>query len=990
MYYRSLYRNYLKHLSLLVFVGFVFPQKIIISGEIFNKDKKPIKKARILLLNLKDEILIENYTNRKGRFELENIDPKFYYLTAENDKGYKRRIKINPRKLKNENLHLVMELDDTDYPINCYLFGNEPPTLFDPILNIKDIEIKIDPGFLSINWGSINQAKLYTLFENGKKVYVGGEDRFEKSIPPGVEFCYSLKASGDYGLEGEKSLPKCVSSPTTSPRDIKVNPLKNSISLSWPDVLGATSYAIYRNDSMIAVLDDSTFQDTDLLFSKDYYYKITAINALDEESSPSVEVKSKTHEYVEVPILSSMNTKTNIALIWNEVQFAESYNIYRENELISNTISTSFSDPLPPGKEYCYQVSSVDKYNIETSLSNLHCTKVLLQPPKGVQADSDVTSIHLNWNEVPGADHYLIYERINQDSVSYIGESKSTQFTVKSLDFSADLCFVITSIDMDGIESDFSTPACNVVFDPPNFSVSKFSINDISGNNIIDARESGSLVFAILNDGQSPAHNVKATVIPKKPDLFLLIGKPFVVDTLDAGRIKYFEIQIKGMLQLESGVHDFELEVTSKENISLKLPYTFKVETKCMIPPKMIIADFAVSNEFGTQYIPKNEIVDLTIRIQNVGEGETESVTLIIKENRTFTTPDFNGSITLPMFRSGDYMDVEIPIKSNQDNFSIQVEIIDYLGKKEEKRIDLETMRNYRTPMQLTIQDIGVDEIIYYPDELGEVDVDRRVPVGRKNPNGLAVILGSQYYDDKRYEELEYVDRDKQVMRKYFSQAFGLSDFQILPSKPWQMDGGPTSDEYRIIFDYDQGDLKKRVLSAVKYSDMDDIDIFVYFRGYGEWVDGRPLIIPKDAQYDRHITKYPFEELIINISRLSVLNSINTITLFLDITYLNPEKSSGLLWDFPKLPEKISILSSASNGETSQIFKDKKHSFFTYSLLKGLSGNADDGDDIISLGELTDYIYKSIPENLRKQPGSLRQNPKFNGTDLKRIILDMR
>ena len=264
-----------------------------------------------------------------------------------------------------------MELDDRDYPINCYLFGNEPPTLFDPILNLKDIEIKINPGFLSINWRDVNQAKLYTLFENGKKVYVGGEVRFEKSIPPGVEFCYSLKAFGDYGLEGEKSLPKCVSTPTTSPRDIKVNTFKNSISLSWPEVLGATSYTIYRNDSMIAVIDDPNFQDTELLFSKDYYYKITAINALDEESTPSVEIKSKTHEYVEVPILSSMNTKTNIALIWNEVQFAESYNVYREDELISNTISTSFSDSLPPGKEYCYQVSSVDKYNIETILSNL-------------------------------------------------------------------------------------------------------------------------------------------------------------------------------------------------------------------------------------------------------------------------------------------------------------------------------------------------------------------------------------------------------------------------------------------------------------------------------------------------------------------------------------------------------------------------------------------------------------------------------------------
>ena len=110
----------------------------------------------------------------------------------------------------------------------------------------------------------------------------------------------------------------------------------------------------------------------------------------------------------------------------------------------------------------------------------------------------------------------------------------------------------------------------------------------------------------------------------------------------------------------------------------------------------------------------------------------------------------------------------------------------------------------------------------------------------------------------------------------------------------------------------------------------------------------------------------------------------------MDVTYINPEESSGLLWDYPDLPEKISILSSNSNGETSQLYDDKKHSFFTYSLLKGFSGNADDGNNIIDLGEITEYVYKSVPENIRTQPGSIRQNPKFNGVDLKRIILDLR
>ena len=142
------------------------------------------------------------------------------------------------------------------------------------------------------------------------------------------------------------------------------------------------------------------------------------------------------------------------------------------------------------------------------------------------------------------------------------------------------------------------------------------------------------------------------------------------------------------------------------------MPYKFKVETKSMIPPKMIIADFAVSNDFGTQYIPRDEIVNLTIRIQNVGEGDSESVSVFVKENWTYLTPEFNGEITLPAFNAGDYMDIDIPIKSSENNFAIEVQLVDYLGKKVDQRIDLETMKNYRSPMELTIQDIGAEEVV--------------------------------------------------------------------------------------------------------------------------------------------------------------------------------------------------------------------------------------------------------------------------------------
>ena len=91
----------------------LFSQNITITGKVINPADKPVKKAIVNLLNLKDEIVIEDITNRKGEFELEDVEPKFYYLVVDHEGDGSKRIKLNPRKNQNNDLDLVISVSYT-------------------------------------------------------------------------------------------------------------------------------------------------------------------------------------------------------------------------------------------------------------------------------------------------------------------------------------------------------------------------------------------------------------------------------------------------------------------------------------------------------------------------------------------------------------------------------------------------------------------------------------------------------------------------------------------------------------------------------------------------------------------------------------------------------------------------------------------------------------------------------------------------------------
>ena len=984
--------------ALFILLAIIKAEEVAITGVIQDTANAPIKKAAVTLLNLRNAVLAEESTNRKGEFTIKDIEPDYYYLLVKYEgqvPGEKEtyRIKLNPGSMKkNKSLDLQLMLPIEKNTVLVYSFaGTGPITDHDPVLNLNPPAVETSPEHIAVSWEDIQHAASYVLFENGAEIQRDSVNRYERDVPSGQEFCYEVQALDDFGFSGLRTGMICSSAPTQKPRDIQVKVAKNTLTLTWSVVHGAESYNIYRDGERVgAGIDTTSFTDPGLEYNKDYIYAVATMDSLEKESKKSIEIKGTTHEFLPAPILSSVKDETELVLIWNEVELAKSFNIYRDDEFVVNVQSTSFSETRPPGEKHCYVAKAVDQYNEESDPSNTHCAKVEIKSPTGVTADGGVNTIYLNWNAVVGAVSYNVYQALKEDSLVYFQNVNIPHIAIDPLPYGEEFCYAISGVDPDGDRSEYSQVRCTTVLTAPDFTIHKFALIEPSGNGYMDPREKGKLQFAVHNSGQSPAHSVELTLSPLDTTGEVFVATTAVIDTLIPDKIEFAEFDIEAALTVETAERSYELTMTCNEGIILDEPYKATIETKEAKPAELIIADFAISNDFGTHYIPESEEVLITIRLQNIGEGNTEYAVVDIPDSATFSTPGFAGSITTPGIAPGDYFDVEIPLLSKEQSFIIDFQLTDYLDVTTSQKLELDLLKHYLHPEDMTTISLDADSVDLAQDTDSAIDVDSNIPFGRKNPQGMAIILSTEHYEDGNYPRLEYADRDGITMREYFQSAFGLSDYQLLPSKPWQMEGGPTLNDLINTFDPHQGDLRRRIVNSKKYSGVEEIDILIYYRSLGEWIEGEPYLVPKDAKFTRDVTKFSLDRFIKDLSILSVLSSIKSVTLFLDITFTNPKEAAGSLWEFPEVNEKICILSASSKGESSQLYPLKKHSLFLYSLLKGLSSGDEDGDAVVELGELTDFVYKSVPQELRGIPNTSRQNPALYGLDLKRTILNLR
>ena len=265
--------------------------------------------------------------------------------------------------------------------------------------------------------------------------------------------------------------------------------------------------------------------------------------------------------------------------------------------------------------------------------------------------------------------------------------------------------------------------------------------------------------------------------------------------------------------------------------------------------------------------------------------------------------------------------------------------------------------------------------------------VDSRPTFARLNPanikprparDAVAIIIGIQNY--KLIPKAEYANQDAQVFYDYASRALGIKqeNIKLLLDDEADVPG---------IFKAFQNWLPLKVKKG-------KTDVYVFYSGHGlPSADGKSLyFLPVGADRDL-IAKTA-------ISQKEIVDALKSaqpksVTMFIDSCYSGQIRTGETLLASARpvvltvqdtaYPPDFTVITASASDQIASSSPDLKHGIFSYYLMKGLEGEADDkGDGTITIGKLQSYLAERVPRFAMTM--SRKQEPQLTG-DANRVLV---
>ncbi len=308
-------------------------------------------------------------------------------------------------------------------------------------------------GNVALKWNTVNDATSYRIFRanslTGAKTLlkaVTTTSYTDTTAETGKTYYYFVRAyNADTALLGDYSEPVSIIVTFDAPEITKISAFGNEATICWNKLKNATSYRVFRSDSMtgektfIKAVTTTSYTDTALESGKVYFYFIKAYNSSKNVLSDYSAAKSVAMPALTAPVVTVVSGGGNATISWDAVADATSYRVFRSTgltgtrELVKVRTSTYYIDTaVDTGKTYYYWVIA---YNANTGAKSAYSATKTAKIVDGfnytpVISKANVTSktVTLTWDIVPGATSYRIYRRKDNGDRQLIATQSMTEY----------------------------------------------------------------------------------------------------------------------------------------------------------------------------------------------------------------------------------------------------------------------------------------------------------------------------------------------------------------------------------------------------------------------------------------------------------------------------------------------------------------------------------------------------------------------------------
>ncbi len=246
-------------------------------------------------------------------------------------------------------------------------------------------------------------------------------------------------------------------------------------------------------------------------------------------------------------------------------------------------------------------------------------------------------------------------------------------------------------------------------------------------------------------------------------------------------------------------------------------------------------------------------------------------------------------------------------------------------------------------------------------------DVDINIPNGNiNNGKSFVLIIANENYDEAEISKVAYAHNDGKIFMEYCKKVLGVSNQNI------KFIEDATINNMRMGLNW----LNDRACAFDGQA-----NIIVYYSGHGipDEQTNQAYLLPSDGIANDYRSAYSISDMYKQLGDMPT----KLTTVFLDACFSGTSKEGNMLLKDSKgvivkskqeSPKgNMVVMSAAQGNETAFSYKKKKHSMFTYFLLKKLQ----ETKGHVSLGELGNYVNQQVRQHSVQEVGK-SQTPTIN------------